>query len=321
MRKGTKSMIFTAVSLVLTGLLLFAAVMTACDWDFSRLQTASFETVTYEVGEGFRDIRIDTDTALVRFAASEDGMCRVVCQEEENRRFDASVTNGALTVRAVDERKWYEQIGICFQSPEVTVFLPEAEYGLLSIAGSTGDIIIPQGFVFDGMDVRLSTGDVDCRASSSGLLLVKTSTGDILLSNLSSEEINLTVSTGHISVRSVNCGGAATISVSTGKTELADVSCGSLRSTGSTGDISLKNVIAAEMISIERSTGDVRLEKCDAENLTIETDTGDVSGSLLTDKIFLAKTDTGKTDVPETVSGGKCEIRTDTGNIHMEIDG
>ena len=46
---------------------------------------------------------------------------------------------------------------------------------------------------------------------------------------------------------------------------------------------------------------------------------GNVTGTLLTDKIFLAQSDTGRVDLPKTVGGGKCEITTDTGNIEISV--
>ena len=52
----------------------------------------------------------------------------------------------------------------------------------------------------------------------------------------------------------------------------------------------------------------------------MKTDTGDVTGSLLSDKIFLAESDVGSVDVPKTTTGGVCEIRTDTGKIAITID-
>ena len=57
----------------------------------------------------------------------------------------------------------------------------------------------------------------------------------------------------------------------------------------------------------------------DAAELEISTDTGDVKGSLLTEKVFITRSDTGRIRVPETVTGGKCKITTDTGNIEIEI--
>ena len=81
----------------------------------------------------------------------------------------------------------------------------------------------------------------------------------------------------------------------------------------------MENVIAEQMITIERSTGDVIFDKCDAFELLIKTDTGNVTGSLLTDKIFIANSDTGHINVPETTTGGKCKITTDTGDIAFTV--
>ena len=99
---------------------------------------------------------------------------------------------------------------------------------------------------------------------------------------------------------------------------MTDVSCRSLESLGDTGDIILNHVIVQKIL-IERTTGDVSFENCDAAELSIRTDTGDVSGSLLSEKIFITKSNNGKIDVPETVTGGKCEITTDTGDIIIVI--
>ena len=105
--------------------------------------------------------------------------------------------------------------------------------------------------------------------------------------------------------------------VTTGKTDIDNVSCRNLFSDGDTGNITLKNVIAAEKFDIERDTGDVKFEDCDAAEISVETDTGDVTGNFLTDKVFLTETDTGRIDVPKTVTGGRCEISTDTGDIKI----
>ena len=83
----------------------------------------------------------------------------------------------------------------------------------------------------------------------------------------------------------------------------------------------MNNVIAAEKFSVERSTGYVKLNGCDAAELYVKTNTGDVIGSLLTDKVFITDTDTGSVDVPKTAVGGKCEIKTDTGNIKIKTEG
>ena len=62
------------------------------------------------------------------------------------------------------------------------------------------------------------------------------------------------------------------------------------------------------------------MEKSDAATLSIKTDTGDVTGTLLTEKTFDAKASTGDVDVPKTTAGGVCKIRTDTGDICINIE-
>ena len=319
MSKSAKKWLIAAASLVTIGVILFASVMTAYHWDFSRLSTERFETNTHEISEEFSGIKMNTDTADILFAASSDNTCRVVCYEGENVKHSASVQDGALTISVVDDRAWYEHIGFSFHSPTVTIYLPKTEYESLVIEESTGDITLPKDFTFGRMDLSVSTGHVDCLASSLGLMRIKTSTGDIRLQNLSAGELDLTVSTGHVSVQSVVCEGNVEVSVSTGKTELKDISCKSIHSEGSTGNITLKNVVTEGTIAIERSTGDVRFEGCDADELEISTDTGDVTGSLLSSKVFIAHSDTGRIDVPETTSGGKCKITTDTGDIKLSV--
>ena len=51
----------------------------------------------------------------------------------------------------------------------------------------------------------------------------------------------------------------------------------------------------------------------------LETDTGDVTGTLLSNKIFMYDTDTGDVSLPSVMSGGKCQIETDTGDIEISI--
>lgn len=80
------------------------------------------------------------------------------------------------------------------------------------------------------------------------------------------------------------------------------------------------DVVASSNFNIERSTGDVTFTRCDASEITFLTDTGDVRGTLLSNKIFIYDTDTGDVELPESTTGGKCKITTDTGDIVISIE-
>ena len=134
-----------------------------------------------------------------------------------------------------------------------------------------------------------------------------------------SGSLELTVSTGKVKVSGVKCDGDVFLNVTTGKGYLNNIVCKSLVSSGSTGDIVLNNVIAKEKLSVNRSTGDVKFNGCDAAEIYVKTDTGDITGSLLSEKVFITNVSTGKVKVPNTISGGRCQITTNTGNVEISV--
>ena len=280
MSKSVKTWLIIAASLVVAGGMIFTGVMTVLKWDFTKLSTVNYETNEYKIGEDYKNISIITKTADVLFVTTKEETS-VVCHEQKNMKHSVSVQNGTLLIEIKDTRNWYEHIGINFGTSKITVYIPKAHYGEIS---------------------------------------VKSSTGDIGIEKITANTLDLCVSTGGITVSEVDCSGDVKIKVSTGKTNLTDIKCKNLISGGNTGDVCLKNVIATEKFSIERSTGDIKLAASDAAEIFIKTDTGDVKGSLLSEKVFVAQTDTGRIDVPKTVTGGKCEISTDTGDIKITVN-
>lgn len=261
MNKSMKMWLIIGASLVVVGSLIFVAAMTVNKWDFTKLSTVKYETNTYEITDEFSSITIEDSTTDIIFVPSDNENCKVICREETKLKHSVSVKNGVLTIGVTNTRKWYDNVGISIGGTKITVYLPESEYENLVIKTSTGDVEISD-YYFDTIDISMSTGDVN----------------------------------------------------------LTDIECNSLVLTGSTGDVLLNNVIADTSIKIKRNTGDVKFVKCDAEEITVKVSTGDVNGSLLSDKIFVVDTSTGDVDVPNTTEGGVCEITTSTGDIKIEIE-
>ncbi len=314
-----KKWMIAAAIVIVIGCGLFVGAMTMFNWNFEVLSTDKFSTNTHTVADTFTDIVLTTDTAAVTFLPSESNAVTVECFESERQQHAVAVQDGTLTIALQDTRKWYHYIGISFRSPKITVYLPAGEYGTLTLKSHTGKVNLPADFTFKNVDVNLTTGDVSCAASATGDVKIETNTGDITVDHITAVSLSFKATTGRVTVKGADCQEDVTVKVTTGKTHLTDVTCRNLVSDGSTGDITLKNVIAANRFSIERDTGDVTFERCDAAALWVETSTGSVKGTLLTDKVFITSTDTGRVDVPRTVTGGRCEITTDTGDIKMSI--
>ncbi len=318
MKTTTKSWLIAAVLLIIIGAVIFTVSLLAFNGDFSKFN--NMKTETHEVTEQFTDISINTTTANIVFLPSDNGKCVVECYEREKETYNVKVEDGTLKITYVDNRAWYEHIGINFASSRVTVYLPSAEYSSLRIKEDTGNITLTSDFGFETIDIKSSTGNVHCEAATAESVKIRTSTGNIELIGIECSSLDVRASTGNITVNDAKCGGDIRIEVSTGNTRLIGVSCKNLTSNGDTGDILLKNVIASEKFSIETDTGDIDFNASDAAEIFVETDTGDVSGTLLSSKVFITETDTGDVDVPKSTSGGRCEITTSTGDIEISVN-
>lgn len=311
--------IITAIVLLVTGIVICGVSFGVLGFDLGKLSTVTYVTNTYDVSEKFQNISIDGDTENIKFVFSEEEKCRVVCFEEENDLHTVGVEDQTLTIEKKDRKGFWWNVSIATESPSITVYLPEKVYKELSIESDTGDVEIPKEFSFDTIDVNLDTGDMSCLASAEGDIRVRTDTGHITIADVTASGMLLSSDTGKMELSDVKISGDLEIQEHTGKVVLENVKCRNFTSDGDTGSLVMTNVTASGEFNLERNTGDIEFHGCDAETIYVETDTGDVTGTLLTDKVFITETDTGSVDVPKSVTGGRCEISTDTGDIRIEI--
>lgn len=319
MKKTAKKSFRIALLLCTVGFVIGIISFFAVGLDVKKLSTVSYETNTYEINEEFDKIAIDVYTADICFLPSSDEKCKVVCYEDEKVKHSVGVQNGTLVIDALDTRKWYEHIGISFEDSDITVYLPQAEYRSLVIRSDTSDVEVPKDFLFENVTLESDTGGAAFEASVSGALKIRSDTGAIKVSAVSAGEIDVRTTTGKISIHSVSVAETVAAGTDTGEILLDTVSCEGITADSSTGEITLKNTVASGSCSVTSDTGDVQLKGFDAPSIVVKTSTGDVAGTLLSEKVFLTKTETGRIDVPKTNTGGTCEITTSTGDIEIEI--
>ena len=242
--------LIAALLLVIIGIFALMLIGFITDWDLSKLGTGSYQTNTYDITDDFNKLSFETETADIVFLPSEDGKCKVICYESENLKSSVSVADDTLTVKNVDTRKWYQHIGINFESPKITVYLPKEDYAALTIDESTGDVEIPKDFKFGSIGISVSTGDVTCYASSEGDIQIESSTGRVYLENVTAKSLCISLSTGNVTVKNSTFDGDVSVKLSTGNTELSHVSCKNVVTDGSTGDITLTDTTVSEKLTI-----------------------------------------------------------------------
>ena len=309
--------LITAGCLVGAGLLTTGITFAVFGFDPSKLSTTKYVTNTYNVDGKFSNINIEGDTEDIIFEKASDGVCKVVCKEEDDRPHIVTVEGDTLSITR--EKKLIWSFGINFESPKMTVYLPEDAYGDIKVDSDTGDLDIPAGFSFDKMAVRTDTGDVKSYAKVAENINISTDTGDMELKDITAATLTLDSDTGRINITNADIDGDIKIKEDTGDVFLNKVICLEFESKGDTSDLTLKDVLATGGFNITRSTGDVRFDACDAASVYVKTSTGDVEGTFLTDKVYITDTHTGRVDVPKTSEGGRCEITTDTGDIKIKV--
>ena len=272
----------------------------------------------YDLTESFENIEIDIDTADIEFIKSDVNKVKVTEKEKEYHK--VNVIDNRLVIRSYNELKWFERIfNFSFKKMKVQIYLNKTSFDKLNINESTGDIKMPSDFNFNDAIVNLSTGDVSFNAKVTNDLSIDSSTGKVTIRNFDGRDIVINGSTGDLELINSVLTGDLVVSRSTGDITLANVRANNLKGKTSNGDFTLVDVLITNQINVKTSTGDIELDGSDAATLYIETTTGKVTGTLLTEKVFVVETSTGKVNVPKTQSGGLCEIHTSTGKVNIEI--
>ena len=336
MAKATKILLTTALTLMALGVTVFIIVLAVNGWKF--YSEANLAVITKDFEDEISSITVSSDTVDVLLAPSEDGSKKVVLRINKDASYDASLTDGVLSVSTLHEKKWYEYINLGFYSSSlITVYLPEGDYEKLVISEHTGDITVSDKFIFESITISASTSDITCGASAIEDISITVNTGDLYLTSASARSAFLTTSTGDITAAGLTCSEELSLKVSTGDIYLADTACKRLITEGSTGDFVARNISAAESLSLARSTGDteifdcrigtleaevgtgdIKIKKICAESIGIRTTTGDVELSLVDEMILSLDTSSGDINAVRGICGGLCEITTGSGDITVE---
>ena len=318
--KNTKLYITAGILLILDGLIILFGTFVWLNMDFKKLNTKNYTTKTFEVKDSFNNIEINLTTTDLTLEKTDDEVCRIECIDEDKIIHTVEIKNDTLIVDTKDTRKWYDFISVSFgNNMKMMVYLTKDQFENLRINTDTGKVNIPNSFSFENIKIDGNTSNIACNSSAKNNIEIETDTGKIEVTEISANKIKLSTDTGHICLKKTKIQDSIEIESDTGKIEIGNIRAYKLTAENNTGKITFTDVICQESLTLQTDTGDINLEECDAKEITVNTGTGDVFGTILSGKIFTAKTSTGKISVPESTPDGICKIHTDTGNINIKI--
>jgi len=305
--------------LMIVGIAVFLSVMAHFDWDFRKLSNVVYVNKTYEITEAFESIDIDVNVTDIKFVVADDDKCTINCYETEKYFHQTSVNDGVLKIKMTDNRSLVDYLTPSFSDLEMTVYLPESAYDKLTVKTDTGSVFVPKDFSFRSVEIEGDTSSISVEAQISHFVKLESDTGEIKLSDVKPETIDISTDTGDIFIKNVEAKETVDIESDTGTVEITDLKCENFSAQTDTGEVILKNVVASKNMNIETDTGDVELDYCDGKEINIKSATGDITGTLQTKKIFYCKSASGDISVPESFEGGKCTVKTSSGDIVLKI--
>lgn len=232
----------------------------------------------------FESTKIDMDTGNIRYAAS---------------------TTGSTEIET--DTGYIEISGITTQSIKLTT--------------DTGNIQLKDTAAGGTIEIETDTGRIQLKnAIAAGAVEIKTDTGNTVLEAITAKSLRVEGDTAKHTLKDLNVENGISLKNSTGNIQIRNAKADTLSVSVSTGDVNITDGIFAEALTARSSSGDYIFERVDAPLITVQTSSGDVEGSLLTGKIFEAKSNSGSEHVPESsAEGGKCKITTSSGDIHITI--
>lgn len=322
MKKRKKITLIVAGCLVGLGLILVLSGMASIGFDPNNLRSSDYHTEYYEIPTPtpIRRVSIDGGSSDVHIYPSDYDTYRVVYTENDHVPLEVFTTGSdTLSIRRDSGFTWHIQFGIYLGETGISVYLPKQQYESLSVRTSGGNITVSEDLEFASATVQSASGDLDISGFSLGKLAVDTQSGNIHIANAAPEALQVHSASGEIALENIAVSTSLQVHSVSGNVAFDDVTGETMAVSTTSGDISFAQTLGKGKIRLDSTSGNVTLTGCDAEELSILTASGDVFGTLLSGKVFQIGTVSGVVNVPYSGTGGKCDITTTSGDIHIAI--
>ncbi len=286
----------------------------------TNMNTVKDSVYEYDINELPTQINISTLNSRVELRPIEGNKWKVECMDKEDLYHTVELVDGVLTVKQIDNRQWYDHIGILngFQNLSVIVYLPEQIYESLSIHSTSGSIKVQEGFIFSNASLRNVSGSITCSSRVAGALNVKNTSGSITVGASVGGDLIVKNISGSIHVLG---GVSGNLEVTNGSGSIEIKNATPVRATiqNTSGGIDLIDVVCQETCEITNTSGSIELERCDAAFFDIRNTSGGIRGSILSAKTFNCHSTSGSVHVPEDGEGGTFKAKTTSGGIRITI--
>ena len=313
-----KYALITAAVCLGVGLLLLLTALCLTGFDLSRLEAASLKARTMTLAEEIHTIEIHDIANDISIIPSPDGQCRVHYSESDTSSYLIQVQDGKLYIENQDTRKWYQRIGIQVSRPATLVVeLPTEEsvpYDALTVQTVSGDICVGDDLFFTQSTLNSTSGDIRFQARASGVLAAVDTTVMRLYAETVSGEICIACDD------SGGYGSSIAVKSTSGDITLSGLRTDELSARTTSGDISVCNARVNSRATLQSVSGDLSMENVHMDTAALQSVSGDIHLVLLTLMDFDAQTTSGRIKLPgSNPTAGLCELTTTSGDIEVVL--
>ncbi len=276
-----------------------------------------FEEKSHVITDSFTKININTINSSIELLPSADGVCRIVCSDNEKLYHRISVAGSQLNINQHDDWQWYEMLYGLFRKDNLSlrVYLPEAEYGLLHAHSSSGDITIAPDFRFQTANTYTASGNTKVTALYAENLTVCSVSGDLILRDLeAAEDAFIESISGFTQVENLKAANITT-HASSGSTVLENLSSDYLRATSVSGEIRMFNGNFRNTSHFETSSGNIEIVDSACGEQAVDTVSGNITLQNVSGSSLNVRTSSGSISLFEALYSGRCLCNTVSSEI------
>lgn len=329
MKSKSSKVILIAGITALAGVVIILAVLIFYGFDFTRFSTGEEpvkHTETLELS-GCTELSVSLSVEDITIGVSNDDKVHVTYFDTEHRKHTLTQENGTISLVSENTgRSWLRLFEFTFNTDAYRdkILLPKDFCGNIIAKTDTGDIEA-EGFAeLERLNLRATTGDIECVSMTAREGSFSCTTGDIRVQQLTFDDsVDLTSTTGTIKLESVTAKDGITATNTTGGIIIRSTDSSTLNAKATTGSVKCTNAACDDMV-LTATTGDVEISQIDAQSCVISTSTGDICGSVCGSRELYSiecSTHTGDCNLGNIVreNGRTLNVSASTGDIDISF--
>jgi DUF4097 and DUF4098 domain-containing protein YvlB len=182
------------------------------------------------------------------------------------------------------------------------------------------EITYPRGTQLRSTELIVNAGSVYTRSLDTDSLRIVNDFGNVDVSGLSCEDMELDLNAGDASVANVNASGNVIVNNDFGRFDISSVTCNKIEVKANSGDVSLTDVDAAKSIEVKNDMGRVDVDGATADSLILDLNAGDLRADDIKAEDIDVINDFGKITFDRLVFTGRCIMESNAGDVELDLN-